>query len=277
MEVYRQSGVQEEKLRHVTFGLDPEHYGVPGNRLAGAPGGWEVLRRVDGHRRNRFVFGSVFQWSERKSPRSLIAAYYQAFSEQPDEVLLAIKTYRGHSPKASVQAMVDEITESFAFPTGKPRPPIEIICDHFSRDQMRVFYQNIDCYVSTHRGEGWGLPLHEAALMGKPVVATDWSAPAEYLAECPLYLPVSYTMVSPYGMDEQPYYTVDQKWASPSVEECAVHMESAYMGLDDIRPMLAVGNQLLLFEAERSLTRKRLGSLVDLAGEQALSCLGELL
>ena len=256
-DVYRKSGVQEDKLRLVTFGLDPDHYPVEG------PASF-----TEGGASERFVFGSVFQWSERKCPRALVGAYFQAFREAED-VVLAIKTYQGHSPKASVQVMLDEIVDSYAFPPDVRRPPIEIVCGHLTRAEMLTFYRGMDCYVSTHRGEGWGLPLHEAMLLGKPVIATDWSAPAEYLrdstaAPVPGFYPVQHSLEPPHGMGEQPYYTVDQLWAAPSVQDCAVQMRKIY----ERRPGPARPDPVAYHH---------LGRMVGRAGEQARECLAELL
>ncbi len=40
--------------------------------------------------------------------------------------------------------------------------------------QLATLYRSADCYVSTTRGEGWGLPLLEAMACGLPAIATDW-------------------------------------------------------------------------------------------------------
>ena len=38
-----------------------------------------------------------------------------------------------------------------------------------------------DSFVSLHRAEGFGFALAECMYLGKPVIATDWSATAEFI------------------------------------------------------------------------------------------------
>ncbi len=40
-----------------------------------------------------------------------------------------------------------------------------------------------DCFVSAHRGEGWGVPQMEAMLMGKPIISTSCGGIHEHLKD----------------------------------------------------------------------------------------------
>ena len=44
-----------------------------------------------------------------------------------------------------------------------------------------VTHSKVKLYASATRGEGYGLPLIEAAVAGKPIVATNWSGHLEFL------------------------------------------------------------------------------------------------
>ena len=48
-----------------------------------------------------------------------------------------------------------------------------------SRADSHALIACADIVLSLHRSEGFGLVPAEAMLLGKPVVATDWSATAE--------------------------------------------------------------------------------------------------
>ena len=52
-----------------------------------------------------------------------------------------------------------------------------------------------DCYVALHRSEGFGLAVAECMYLGKPVIATGWSATAEYL-DANNGLPVQFSSLS---------------------------------------------------------------------------------
>ena len=52
-----------------------------------------------------------------------------------------------------------------------------------SYEQALGLYAACDAYVSLHRSEGFGLPLLEAMLLGKPVIATDYSGNCSFMTE----------------------------------------------------------------------------------------------
>jgi len=78
-----------------------------------------------------------------------------------------------------------------------------------------------DCFVSLHRSEGFGRGPAEAMLLGKPVIATNYSGNTDFMT-ARNSLPVDYTLV-PVGRDEYPGWQ-DQVWAEPSVVHAARHM-----------------------------------------------------
>ena len=53
-----------------------------------------------------------------------------------------------------------------------------------SKDEMRLFYSDIDIAVSTHRKEGFGIWILEALAMGKPVVAFNAGGIRDSLESC---------------------------------------------------------------------------------------------
>lgn len=238
-DVYLASGVRAALLRVVPFAIDPALYDGP------------VARTPDGVT----VFGSVFQWSERKDPQGLIAAYLRAFAAT-DSVLLRLKSYDGDKPTTSVAAKVSAIVKSLRVPNP---PKIEVVSSAMDGGGMASFYRDIDCYVSAHRGEGFGLPIAESLLSGRSVIGTGWSAPAEYAAG--LFRPVKYTLQPPHGMEWQPFYTSDQRWAQADIDDLAQAMRDADAGK-------------LEYSAER--IRERFSALVDRAGIAAAEALRDI-
>lgn len=210
-QVYLHSGIARRLLRVVPFALDPSLYpGIDRTRLL--PG-------------RPTVFGSVFQWTERKDPEGLIGAYASAFSAE-DPVLLLLKTYEGDDPSTSVAARVEAIVLALRLPH---RPPaIQVLSTALDTEAMTNFYRSVDFYVSAHRGEGFGMPIAEALLCGRPVIATGWSAPAEYAAGC--FRAVRYSMTKPHRMDWQPFYTPDQLWAQADQADLIGAFREAHAG-----------------------------------------------
>lgn len=215
-QVYAASGVEPARIRYVPFALDPRLYPIEG----------PVLPELDALRREGCtVFGSAFQWSERKAPRVLLGSYLAAFA-RGEKVALVLKTYEGDDPATSAAERIAAIVRSY-LPVGRA-PRIEILSRRLSHNEMLSFYRGLDCYVAATRGEGFGLPIAEALLLGRPVIATDWSAHAEYAAGC--YHPIPFTLEIPHSMDTQPFYAVDQRWAAPDQAALVEDLRLAHAG-----------------------------------------------
>lgn len=100
-------------------------------------------------------------------------------------------------------------------------PGTVLITESFSRSRVYELEAACDCFVSLHRSEGFGFAVAEAMYLGKPVIATDWSATAEYLnhtngAPVPAKL---VTLEKNYGP-----YAKGQTWADPDIGAAAEWM-----------------------------------------------------
>jgi glycosyltransferase involved in cell wall biosynthesis len=140
-----------------------------------------------------FDFVSIFEWGgHHKNPRALLKAYCLAFSSF-DPVRLVIKT--GGSEEA-IRADVQEVLREHRDP-----PEINIHVGSMTRAETIKLLEQSSCYVSTHRGEGWGLPIFEAMAMGLPAIATAFGAPLEFMDSESSYL-VDYEYDSDMGHAE---------------------------------------------------------------------------
>jgi len=142
-----------------------------------------------------FVFGYVGAWNNRKNPDALLKAYLQAFPKSTGKHALLIKT---HGPNA-VNTLVKHTIKSL---TGEDsREDIWFYNEDWDEDQMLWLFKYIDCYVSAHKGEGFGLGLAQSAVVGKPVIYTNFSAPTEWLGEENGHYPIKFTPKAVDGMD----------------------------------------------------------------------------
>jgi glycosyltransferase involved in cell wall biosynthesis len=180
---------------------------------------------------NEFVFGSVFQWTERKNPRALLKAYLTHFSNK-DNVTLKIKTYGSASGQSIIQMCENFKNETISDLKADPLsvPKVEFITEILTHKQVSEFYDCIDALVASHRGEGWGLPLMEAMLRGKEVIATDFSANKEFMTQSNSWL-IPYQLTPAVGMGNYvPWINGTMWWADVDVKKLGEAMVSVFHG-----------------------------------------------
>lgn len=176
---------------------------------------------------NGYLFYSIFEWTDRKNPEALIDAFYSEFSAR-DNVGLLIKTYFRNftlNNKRMIRDKVLQIKERF----GKQLPPIFLYLDLMDRQQIMRLHVTGDCYVTPHRGEGWGVPIVEALLDGKPVITTAYGGVNEYLTPGVDAMLLDYNLVPLRGMSHSGmFYSSDQKWADINPEQLQNAMRFAF-------------------------------------------------
>ena len=174
-----------------------------------------------------FAYGSMIT---RKNPWAAVRAFREAFPTNEGKfahVKLIVKSVQG-------ELFEHEITILRSLAANDPRI---IFMDHFmSRDQVMALQVTVDCYVSLHRSEGFGLGMAECMAIGKPVIATAYSANLDYMNDGNSLL-VDYTLI-PVKAGEYPD-TQAQVWADADVECAARHMRGVF---DDAALRTRVGS-----------------------------------
>ena len=147
----------------------------------------------------------------RKNPLGVIRAFREAFPSA-DRAALLVKSVgaAGHPVEAR------ELTAAAA---GDER--VRIFDGELPPSEMAVLLAGCDCFVSLHRSEGFGLPLAEAMLAGRPAIATAYGGPRDFLHPANAFL-VDHQLVR-IGPGNDPY-PADGWWAEPDIEHAARRM-----------------------------------------------------
>lgn len=160
------------------------------------------------------LFLHVSSCFPRKGVDALLKAWAQAFTRR-DDVALLIKSFP--NPHNDI---ADQIT---ALRTAHPDlAPITVIDRDLSDGQMRTLFGACDVAVFPSRAEGFGLPVAEALLMGKPVFTTGWSGQMDF-SDLPLVQNIDYRF-------EQTKSHLDvglSMWADPDPNHMARLMREA--------------------------------------------------
>ena len=131
----------------------------------------------------KFVVFTMSQWTKRKGFDRLVQAYSTEFGDQEDTALV-IKTYG--SATHNQELIANEIKyyrSSFLLP-GNKRPNVNniiLIPDFMKSENVLWLNQQADVFALLSRGEGFGLPIAESLILGKPVVVPREGGHVDYI------------------------------------------------------------------------------------------------
>ncbi|HLY17763.1 MAG TPA: glycosyltransferase [Bryobacteraceae bacterium] len=166
---------------------------------------------IDGLQTGAFNFLHVSSCFPRKGADVLVRAFCEEFRRSED-VQLIIKTFA--NPHNKIEELVAEADRRY-----RGHPPIQVIWDSLAAGQMRFLLENANCLVSASRGEGFGLPVAEAMLVGCPVIATIHGGQAD-LCSAEWCWPVEFQIApAKTHLTEGPSF-----WAEPSVDSLREQM-----------------------------------------------------
>lgn len=171
-----------------------------------------------------FKFYSISQWHNRKGWPELLRAFFDEFSEE-DKASLIIKTSPiNHTLRPQIIEDIRLIKSEFG---GKKTAPLAVIHEIISEDQILSIHKAGNCYVAPHHGEGWGMPIHDAILAGKQIIATKFGGVIEFL-EDDAFHPIPFEMVPVSGMEWNGAYSPSQRWAQPNLDSLKKIMRDVY-------------------------------------------------
>lgn len=188
---------------------------------------------VIGVDKDTFMFYSIFQFTERKSPLDLIKAYWTAFTNN-EKVALVLKTYRSDYSEPEKDAIRTTIRRLKKVCPAASHPPIYLILDMLSEEEIAGLHARGDCYASLDRGEGFGLSPFQAGAVGNPIIVTGFGGTTEYAKPDNSYL-VDYIETPVYGMPWSPWYLLEQNWAQASPVHGAKLMKHVYNNREEAK------------------------------------------
>jgi len=140
--------------------------------------------------KTEFNFLTVGHWlkgnlgQDRKDIGMVIKTFATVFQYLPKEKQpgLIVKTSSaGFSvmDRESMRERIEDLTKSF----GDKCPPIYLIHGDLTENEMASLYHHpkVKAMVSFTKGEGYGRPLAEFTLSGKPILVSGWSGHVDFL------------------------------------------------------------------------------------------------
>jgi len=172
----------------------------------------------------------------RKNPLAAIAAHREAFGDRADRVLVLKIGHAGHNP-----ADMQVLREAAAGASN-----IRIETRLFPMADNHALTACADIVLSLHRSEGFGLVPAEGMMLGRAVIATNWSGNVDFMDDETAAM-VPYRLVSavdPRGVFEAP----GAVWAEADIGAAARHLVRL---ADDAPARIALGARAQLAAAAR--------------------------
>jgi glycosyltransferase involved in cell wall biosynthesis len=169
-----------------------------------------------------FAFLFVGHWlpgqfgEDRKNVALTIKLFLESFKNKTNAPALILKTSGGKPSivdRDQLQNKIDIIKKTV---DTKVLPNIYVIHGDLTDAEMNDLYNHpkVKVHVSLTKGEGFGRPLIEAAITGKPVIASNWSGHLDFLDKDTSFLvPGQLTNVHPSAAWDKVILTEASWWS----------------------------------------------------------------
>lgn len=210
---------------------------------------------------------------DRKNITTLVEWFCRTFQGNAD-VGLVLKTSIVNSTTIDFEITkkrIDEIKRSVV--GDSPTPRIHLLHGRLEEFDLAAIYNDprVTAMVSLTHGEGFGLPLLEAAACGLPIMATDWSGHLDFLTKDgrKLFVPIEYDLAELYPECVwEGVMDAGTRWAIPREADACMKMQKMVLSAATPRQWSA---ELATHVAERyslEVTGRPFAALVRGAAEE---------
>jgi len=170
----------------------------------------------------QFCFLFVGHWlqgefgQDRKNIGWMVKTFLTTFKNKQNMPALILKTTIGNSTiisKDTVMRRVDQIRKE----VGGKVPNVYLVDGDITDEDMNELYNHpkVKSMISFTKGEGFGRPLLEFALTGKPIIASGWSGHTDFLdKESSLLVGGTLEQLHPSAVQKD-ILIPEAKWFSP--------------------------------------------------------------
>lgn len=186
--------------------------------------------------KENFNFLYVGHWlqgglgQDRKDTGMLIKVFLESFKNIKNAPGLIMKTSGATYSVLDRENMIDRINEVRKDVIAETLPNIYLLHGDFTDDEMNQLYNHpkVKAHVNITHGEGFGRPLLEASLSGKPIIASGWSGHMDFLnKELSVLIGGSLTDVPKSSFPESMYVN-GSKWFTANYVEAANAMNLVF-------------------------------------------------
>ena len=186
-----------------------------------------------------FNFLAIAQWGPRKNVPATVKSFVEEFHDD-ENVGLVLKVFHMACSNMDRVFMKQTLQETLA-PYSDRKCKIHLLHGHFTDAEIHSLYAHpqIKGMLSLTHGEGFGLPLFEAAYTGLPVIAPAWSGQLDFLSAPsnskktnklrPHFLKVEHDMVEiPEHVVWEGVLVKGSSWCEPRIDSAKAQMRALY-------------------------------------------------
>jgi glycosyltransferase involved in cell wall biosynthesis len=192
----------------------------------------------------KFCYLFVGHWlrgefgEDRKNVGLLVKVFLETFkqSKVPSPALI-LKTSGGnfsYLDKKEIIKKIEHIRSTVQLTDDQTMPNIYLLHGELTDDEMNSLYNHpkVKAHVSLTKGEGFGRPLLEATISGKPVIASGWSGHMDFLnAEDAVLVGGELAKIHPSSVWDN-ILIAESSWFRPDIQQCANAFAAVFSDYD---------------------------------------------
>jgi glycosyltransferase involved in cell wall biosynthesis len=205
-----------------------------------APMDANITQTLDNINEN-FCYLFVGHWlrgdlgEDRKNVGLLIKLFFETFkqvTDKPQPALILKTSSAGFSilDREEVLNKIEQIKGSVKLEYNQKLPNVYLLHGELTDKEMNTLYNHpkVKAHVSFTKGEGFGRPLLEASVSGKPVIATGWSGHMDFLnKDGAVLVGGELKNVHPSSAWENVLMT-EASWFAPDPQQCVNAMAAVF-------------------------------------------------
>jgi glycosyltransferase involved in cell wall biosynthesis len=183
-----------------------------------------------------FVFLFVGHWlrgdlgEDRKNVGMMIKTFAMAFKNEKVKPALVLKTSSAGFSVMDRETTIKKIKEVL----GKDYKsvPIYLLHGDLTPTQMNGLYEHkkVKAMLNFTKGEGFGRPLLEFSLTGKPVIVSNWSGHIDFLKQGAVLLEGELKPVHESAADQ--FLLRESQWFNVNISKALVAIKDVYKNYD---------------------------------------------
>ena len=201
---------------------------------------------------------------DRKDTGMLLKVFLETFKNKKKKPGLIMKTSGATVSVLDREDILKKITDIKETIKGD-LPNVYLLHGDLTDDEMNGLYNHpkVKAHVTLTHGEGYGRPLLEASISGKPVIASNWSGHLDFLSK-------DNAILLGGGLDEVPkrafpddMYAESSQWFTVNYPEASVVMKNVY---DNYKKYTLNANKLSKINKSKfslQAMTKELGKILD--------------